>query len=433
MGKIGIVIHREYFTRVQKKSFIIMTFLMPLLFIALILGTFSLSLIKDGKAKIVVVVDETDQYFDILKSTDQFQFVKATDEFKDFRNRSDESIYATVVISDDLLENPSAIALYSHKQVTNDLIRTINNCLNDYLTDRKIASYDISGLKQIIEDSKASINMQTIKLDESGKENQSSAAIASVIGLIFTFVIYMFIFIYGAMVMQGVLEEKTNRIVEVMISSIKPFDLMMGKIIGIGLVGLTQFFLWVFMILSVFIVSGLFLLPPSPQVLSEVAGQQAASVAVEPSMFQNAYQSLTTINFPEIILCFIVFFIGGYMIYASLFAAIGAMVNSQEDTQQYIMPITVLVLFALYTGIYSIENPNGPLAFWASMIPFTSPIVMMTRLPFDVPFWEKLLSIVLLYATTILLVKCSSKIYRIGILMYGKKPSVKEILKWLKY
>ena len=414
MSKIGIVIHREYFQRIKKKSFIIMTFLTPLLFIGLIFGTFFLSSIKDSSgSKIIVVVDETNKYFEVLENTDQYQFIKAEGDFEDFRNNSDENVYASLVISDNLLENPSAITLYSEKQVTADLERTIASQLNEYLSDEKIASYDIPDLKQIMIDSKVSVNLQTIRLSDGGKETASSAAVASIVGMAFTVIIYMFIFIYGAMVMQGVLEEKTNRIVEVMVSSVKPFDLMMGKIIGIGLVGITQFLMWVLLFVAFNFLGGAFLMASNP--------------------IQQALLVISSINATEIIISFIIFFTGGYMIYASIFAAIGAMVNSQEDTQQFMTPVTLLVLFALYAGIYSVENPDGPLAFWASMVPLTSPIVMMTRIPFDVPLWEKLVSIALLFGTVILMVKLSAKIYRVGILMYGKKPNMKEIIKWLKY
>ena len=430
MSKIGIVIHREYLQRVKKKSFLIMTFLTPLLFIGLIFGTFFLSSIKDsGSSKVIVVADETNKYFEVLENTDQYTFIKAEGDFEDFRNNSDEQVYASLVISDDLLQNPSAITLYSAKQVTADLERTIASQLNEYLSDEKIASYDIPDLKQIMNDSKVSINLQTKRLSEDGKETVSSATVASIVGMAFTIIIYMFIFIYGAMVMQGVLEEKTNRIVEVMVSSVKPFDLMMGKIIGIGLVGLTQFFLWVVLFIGFNLLGGAFFMASNPGAMAGAGAEMAA----DPGAMQQALQVISSINFTEIIISFIVFFIGGYMIYASIFAAIGAMVNSQEDTQQFMTPITLLILFALYAGIYSVENPDGPLAFWASMVPLTSPIVMMTRIPFDVPLWEKLVSIALLFGTVILMVKLTAKIYRVGILMYGKKPNMKELIKWLKY
>jgi ABC-2 type transport system permease protein len=413
MSKIGIVIQREYSTRVKKKSFIVLTILMPFLCVGLVAGIVFLSTISADKAKVIVVIDEPGEYFPVLKNTDQFQFIAAEKGFEDFRKNSDESVYATLVISSDLLKNPDAITLYSQKQVIGSAETTITSQLNEYLSEKKLDSYNIPNLKNIIKESKVKVKMKSIKWDDSGKEMQTSANAAEAIGMIFTFLIYMFIFVYGAMVMQGVMEEKTNRIVEVIVSSVKPFDLMMGKLIGIGLVGLTQFGIWLLVILGPAFLGTLFM--PDTAILQELK------------------PLLGDINIFEICFYFIVFFIGGYLMYASIFAAIGAMVNSQEDTQQYMMPITIVIIFALYAGIFSVQNPDGPLAFWASMFPLTSPIVMMVRLPFDVSWWEKLLSIALLIATVILLVKLAAKIYRTGILMYGKKPTYVEIIKWLKY
>jgi ABC-2 type transport system permease protein len=413
MNKIGIVIQREYLMRVRKKSFILLTILMPVLFIGLAVGTVLLATVNDSEAKNIVVADETGEYFSILRDTEQYHFIEAEKEFKDFRENSGDDIYATLVISGDLLENPKAIALYSQKQVVTSAVSTITSQLNDYLSDKKLASYNIPNLKEILEESKISIEMQTIKWDDAGNENEASAEVATAIGMVFTFLIYMFIFAYGAMVMQGVMEEKTNRIIEVMVSSVKPFDLLMGKLVSIGLVGLTQFGIWAALFIG-FILSGTFFMGDS-------------------GMFQEINKQLGAINIVELCSYFVLFFIGGYLMYASLFAAIGAMVNSQEDTQQYMMPITVLILFAFYAGFYSSQNPDGPLAFWASIIPLTSPIVMMTRLPYGVPWWELLLSVVLLVAAVILIVKLAAKIYRVGILMYGKKPTYAEIIKWLKY
>ena len=413
-SKIGIVIQREYLTRVKKKSFIFLTILMPLLFVGLSLATFFLATINEGKAKVIVVIDETGEYFPILKSTDQYQFVESKTGFQEFRKNSDESVYATLVITDDLLKNPDAITLYSAKPVVSSAETAITSSLNNYLSDKKLESYNIPNLKQIIDDSKIKIDLKFVKLgDETGSETQTSAAIASAIGMIFTFLIYMFIMIYGSIVMQGVMEEKTNRIVEVIVSSVKPFDLMMGKLAGIGLVGLTQFGIWALLLLGV---------------------QAGGLVFLNNSdAFQHINASLGAINIAELSLYFILFFIGGYLIYSSLFAAIGAIINSPEDAQQYMMPITVLILFALYTGIYSAQNPDGPLAFWTSLFPLTSPIVMMVRIPYGVSWWELLLSIGLLFGSVFFVIKIVAKIYRIGILMYGKKPTYRELTKWLKY
>ena len=413
MGKIGIVIRREYLTRVRKKSFIILTFLMPFMFAGMVVGIFSLSSISDKKAKVIAVSDETGKYFSVLKSTDQYLFVEAKKEFADFRKNTDKSVYATLLITGDLLEYPEAITLYSHKQVVSSAENAITAQLNDYLSNKKIESYQIPNLNEIIKDSRVNLKIKTIKTDEAGKETQTSAGFASTVGMVFTILIYMFIFVYGAMVMQGVMEEKTNRIVEIIVSSVKPFDLMMGKLVGIGLVGLTQFAIWTTVFLGVSFYGVFF---------SDGFSQ-----------LQTVSRLLGSVNILEICLYFILFFVGGYLMYASLFAAIGAMVNSQEDTQQYMMPITILVLFAFYTGFFSAQNPDGPLAFWSSLIPFTSPIVMMVRIPFGVPWWQMLLSVFLLVLTVILIVKLAAKIYRVGILMYGKKPTYTEIIKWLRY
>jgi len=214
------------------------------------------------------------------------------------------------------------------------------------------------------------------------------------------------------MVMQGVMEEKNNRIVEVIVSSVRPFDLMMGKLIGIGLVGITQFAIWAVIIICVINSSALASIPILP------AGTGAA---------------LKSVNFVEISIFFTLFFIGGYLIYASLYAAIGASVNSPEDAQQFMMPLMLLIIFAFYAGFYSAQNPDGPLAFWTSLIPFTSPIVMMIRIPFDIPLWQTILSVVLLIVTAVLIIALVAKIYRVGILMYGKKPTWGELIKWIKY
>ena len=242
------------------------------------------------------------------------------------------------------------------------------------------------------------------------------------------------------MLFRSVMEEKTNRIVELMVSSVRPFQLMMGKIIGIGFVGLTQMLLWAILTLTL-IMGGQFLFmggTVDAQMMQQGAMMGAngampgmAEASQEPAV--KILGMLQTINWAEIGFFFVIYFIGGYMLYASVFAAIGSAVDSQEDTQQFMTPIMVFMMFSLYAGIYSMENPDGPLAFWCSLIPFTSPIVMMIRLPFEIPLWEKLLSIGLLYITFIGIIWFSAKIYRVGILMYGKKPTIKEMIKWLKY
>lgn len=438
MNKIGLIIKREYLRRVSKKSFLLLTFLTPFLFAALLFVPLWLSTIKGDDTKQIAVIDATGKYAPLFKNTEEYKFVTEKEaSLEDYRKNPDKEIFAFLSITGDLLQNPSAATLYSKKQIPLGLKNTIDKTLSEYLRDEKLASYNIENLKQIIEDSRINFNIKTIKWDDDGGEKSTSAEVASILGMVLTFIIYMFIIMYGSMVMQGVMEEKTNRIIEVMISSVKPYDLMMGKIIGIGFVGLTQVFLWG-ILTSVLVAGSLFFLgggtSPEEVMTAQMAAQGAGDLASGSSALNIQIQEIiNSINFKMIGTCFILYFIGGYLLYAALFAAIGSALEQQEDTQQFMTPIMLLMAFSLYAGIYSMNNPDGPLAFWCSMIPFTSPIVMMVRLPFDIPIWELLLSFALLFATAILIVWLSAKIYRVGILMYGKKPSVKEMVKWIKY
>ena len=435
MSKIGLIIKREYLYRVSKKSFLLLTFLTPFFFAALILVPLWLSSIKGDDIRTIVVLDATGKYAPLLQDTGNYRFIDEEKSLEDYKKDKDNNVFAILNITGDLLQPQNNATIYSEKQVPSDLKNIIDNAIGKYLENEKLESFNIPNLKEIIKESRINFKVNAIKWGEDGSENTSSAAIASVIGIIFTMIVYMFIIMYGTMVMQGVSEEKTNRIVEIMVSSVRPFDLMMGKIIGIGFVGLTQVFLWAVLTTVLLGVSQLFFIGNNQDLLA--AGAMASqSIPVHASAIAPSGQILEilkTINFSEIVFFFIVYFIGGYLLYGAIFAAIGSAVNTQEDTQQFLSPIMIFMIFAFYTGIYSMENPDGPLAFWCSMVPFTSPIVMMIRLPFEIPLWEKLLSITLLYASAIAIVWFSAKIYRIGILMYGKKPSIKEIIKWIRY
>lgn len=435
MSKIGLIIKREYLRRVSKKSFILLTLLTPFLFAALVFVPLWLSTIQGDEVRNVAVIDTTGKYAQLFENNERFHFIHSDKSLDEYRQNGDKEIVAFLNITDDLLNNPKAATLYSEKQVPVELSRLVNQALSKQLESDKLASFNIPNLKEIINESKINFDVQTIKWGEDGQESISSATATSVIGMVFTFIIYMFIMMYGAMVMQGVMEEKTNRIIEVMISSVRPFDLMMGKIIGIGFVGLTQVFLWG-IITTVLVIVGGFMFAGGADVAALQAGPQMGMIdtnALASSSGNEVLGIVSSINIAEIGIFFLIYFIGGYLLYASLFAAIGSAVDSQEDTQQFMAPVTLFMVFALYAGIYSMENPNGPLAFWGSMIPFTSPIVMMVRIPFEIPLWEKLLSVTLLYTSAIGIVWLSAKIYRVGILMFGKKPSIKEMIKWIRY
>lgn len=437
MSKIGLIIKREYLRRVSKKSFILLTFLTPFLFAALVFVPLWLSSIKGDEVHTIAILDSTGKYAPLFEDTETYRFIHSDQSMDTYKQIPDKEIFAFLTVTEDLLENPKAATLYSKKQIPGELSRLVNMTLKKQIESDKLATFNIPNLKEIIKESKINFNIQTIKWGDDGSEKQSSSVVASITGVIFTMLIYMFIMIYGAMVMQGVMEEKTNRIIEIMISSVKPFDLMMGKIIGIGFVGLTQVFLWAIMTL-ILITGGSFLVGGG---IDNEMLQSGMALNANPNIAMMSTQQpsnewiemLGTINFAEIGILFVVYFIGGYLLYSSLFAAIGSAVDSQEDTQQFMLPVTLLLVFALYAGIYSMENPDGPLAFWCSMIPFTSPIVMMVRMPFEVPLWQIVLSVGLLYICSIGFTWLSAKIYRVGILMYGKKPSIKEMIKWLRY
>jgi ABC-2 type transport system permease protein len=391
---------------------------------------------KSGDVKEVAVVDYTGKYSTLFKDTEEYKFVMVTPP-----NALPDSkeLIATLQIMGDLLENPKAAVLTSTKQIPQDLKREVNNTLNRFLEKEKRASFNVPNIDEIIDKSHVNFDIQTIKQDKGGKAKASSSEIASAIGFLFTFMIYMFIMIYGAMVMQGVMEEKTNRIVEVMISSVRPFDLMMGKITGIGLVGLTQVCIWVVLTVILVSIGGLFIdvsgINGAELMSVQGVGTQSAAVAtaVGDSLAVDILNKLSSFNFVEIIVCFILYFIGGYITYASLYAAAGAAVDNPEDSQQFLTPIILFLVFGVYAGIYSVQNPDGPLAFWCSFLPFTSPIVMMVRIPFDVPLWQILLSLGVSFLTAGLLVWVSGKIYRTGILMYGKKPTFRELARWVRY
>jgi ABC-2 type transport system permease protein len=382
--------------------------------IGLITATTLLSMQDQEKEKVIYVIDYTGEYFPVLQNSPQCRFV----------DEPVSSPYAHLIITGDLIENPKAISLLSEKYITEKVENNINHQLNTYLSNKKLSSYNIPNLEKILSESKIRINLKAEKFNkddnqtiqgksaEDIKPASPSAEASSLFSMVFSVLIYAFIMIYGGIVMQGVMEEKTNRIVEIIVSSVKPFDLMIGKLIGIGLVGLTQFAIWAGFIALLF--SGAGILGYAPAI-------------------ENVYALFAGIDIAKLLLFFIIFFIGGYMIYASLFAAIGAIVNSPEDSQQYMAPITILIMFAFIVGSASARLPDSSLAFWTSLIPFTAPIVMMSRIPFDVPLWELLLSIVLLFSTAIITLAVVAKIYRVGILMYGKKPTWGDIVKWLKY
>lgn len=431
MNKILIIIQREFLKRVRTKGFIILTITMPFIMAALVFVPLWLSSIENDEQQKVAVIDPTGVYAKALKASKSFAFSAQpviTEEM-----RSEDSPYdAVVAISGDLVKNNGKVTIYSHKEIPGNMLDYIQSKLNETVQKQKLEATGIAGLDKIIDDVQRDVNMKTGKWSKEGDEQASSTYVAIIVGGIFTLLIYIFVITYGGMVMQSVIEEKTNRIIELLVSSVKPFQLMMGKIIGVMLVGIAQMALWGVMLSIIMTVASVGF--GVSQAQSIAAGQPMPSPTM--NMSQDTQELLTAIvNLPyaEIGLMFIIMFVGGYLLYSSFFAATGASINEQEDANQFVVPITMITLFGLYAAMYSIENTDGPLAFWASLFPLTSPIVMMIRIPFGVPLWQELLSIALLYASAFLMIWIGGKIYRVGILMYGKKPSIKEIIKWMRY
>lgn len=432
MSKIWIIIQREFLHRVTKKSFIVLTILMPFIIAATIFVPVWLSMVKSDVPQKVVVIDNTGKYLPQFRNNESYSFVPALKMEPEFRSDTAD-ISAVVMITDDLIQHPEAATIYSRKEVPKGLSRLVNEVLNEQIRHDKLERYDIPQLEDIMSDFETSYSVRTVKWADDGTASESNSLVAMMSGMILTFLIYMFIMAYGGMVMQSVMEEKTNRIVELIISSVKPFQLMIGKIIGIGLVGILQLCIWGVMLFVILGVTGTafgYSALQSPDMTGAMMEASASPVSDDTTSLLAA---LYNMDFLKLSTFFVLNFIGGYLIYASIFAAIAASVNEQEDSQQFMLPVTLLLVFAMYAAIASADNPDGPLAVWCSMIPLTSPVVMMVRLSFDAPMWQLILSLCILYGTALGLIWTAGKIYRVGILMYGKKPSLKEMFRWILY
>ena len=441
MNKINIIILRELTTRVKKKSFIVMTILMPFLMVLLVMAPVLLGQITGDNQERIAVIDQTGKYADCLKSNKEYVFVRY-DKMEASLKSDTTDITAILTITADLAENPKAATLSSSKEMQLSAVSYIENALGEQVRREKMASYNIPNLDTILDEMDQGFTLNTVRWDADGNESESSGALSLGVGFLFTFLIYMFVLSYGGMVMSGVMEEKTNRIMEIMVSSVSPFQMMMGKIIGVALVGFVQIAIWAIMFAA--LSSGaMYLFGPSaseavqmaasPDVQSSLAAASADTSGLGGADFANVAALFGSIPVAELCIMFVLMFIGGYLLYASFFAAVGASVNTQEDSSQFTLPVMIVIVFGMYAAIGSQGNTDGPLAFWSSLFPLTSPIVMMVRIPFGVPLWQEVLSLVLLYGTAIGMVWMAGRIYRVGILMYGKKPTFKDLLKWLTY
>jgi len=433
MNKVFLVIQREYLSRVKKKSFLIATLLTPLIFPA-IMGVFvwiAAEEMKNQELRVIEVVDETGLFF--MESSEQYAFsssAKSVEEAKTWVK--EEKRYGVLYLPSLDLKDPQGIQFYGLENPSISLIGYLESALKRKIENQRLFNEGID--PEILQEIKTEVSIQSLTLQDSGEEVLTDASVNYGLGFLSGILIYLFIFLYGNQIMQGVIEEKSSRIVEILVSSLKPFQLMMGKIVGIGAVGLTQFLIWVILIfvLSSFVLSFLGMQMPQQQAL-EMANPEAMAMAQNQGDLTSMLQVIHGIDFVSLIVSFILYFLGGYLLYGALFAAVGAAVDSPSDAQQFMFPITIPLIVA-YLGlfVFVLQDPNSTTSFWLSIIPFTSPIAMMGRISYGVPFWELALSLGLLAVGFFFTTQVAAKIYRIGILSHGTKPSYKLLWKWIR-
>ena len=444
MNKTWIILKREYLTRVKKKSFIVTTLLVPLFFAALMVVPVWLSTRDDKQERTIAVYDESSLFLGQLgqEGYTKYHFVDKT-QYESLKSNLETSEYYGILYIPGNVYTTNKVELLSSRQLPLDLSEQIERKLSQIIESDKMAKVvletGVPDLKQKLAATKTKIAVNTMKVTETGEQKKSSSIVAFIVSYGMGFIIYFFVFMYGSMVMRSVMEEKKNRIVEVIISSVKPFQLMAGKIIGTAMVGLTQVAVWILLgIVALGVAKGFFpaeVTHQAGQSIMESQQQMGSMPAAMPeqSQLNGVLESIANLNIPLIIFGFIFYFLGGYLLYSSLMGAIGAAVDNDEDSQQLVFPVTFPLILSIILLISISKSPEGPIAFWASIIPFTSPICMLARLPFSPPAWEIALSMVLLVLTTIGAIWTGAKIYRTGILMYGKKVNLKELIKWLTY
>ena len=449
LRNIKTIISREYLIRVKKKSFLLTTFLVPVLFAVMCILPSVIMLMAKDKGKEVAVVDQSGIVAPYLTDSKSitYSFYTIDDVTDKQAFVSENGVDALVLISPiDSLTKSVTVASYSDKPLSIDLTGEISEKVDDAVEDYRIAQYDIADLKAIMQDIRVDVPMSTYVFDESGQEKESSFEVPMIISMVLSMVIYLFVMMFSGMVMQSVIEEKSSRVVEVLVSSVKATELMFGKIIGVACVALTQFFLWIILTgvlvggFSAFIGFDSLMGDPAQaeqmmEMTSQMGGVDMAQMTAAMSQEGGLGTILNTLmdfNWGQMIFAFIIYFVLGYLLYASFFAAIGSAVENEADTQQLQMPLTVPLMLAFFVALYAFKAPDSSLVWWGSMIPFTSPIVMLARIPYGVPTWELALSIVLLLATFGACGWISAKIYKIGILMFGKKTTFKDLWKWLR-
>jgi ABC-2 type transport system permease protein len=444
MNKTLLILKQEYLKRVKKKSFIILTLLVPFLFVGMFALIIYLSVNNDKEERTIAVYDESQLFLGGLEQEGYttFHFIPEEEYAALKSNLKESGFYALLYIPENIYSINTA-RLFSVKQVPIELSGQIERKLSRFIENDKrqkvLEETQIPDLEDRLAATKTNVKLSTLKISETGETKKSSSSIAFIASYAMGFIIYFFVFMYGSMVMRSVMEEKKNRIIEVIISSVKPMQLMAGKIMGTALVGLTQVAIWaVIGVVVLGVVQGLFTPESAQQMGQSIMESQAA---VNPAVSQAAGQSqvaevlemIGNLNLPLILFSFVFYFLVGYLMYSSLLGAVGAAVDSDEDAQQLVFPVTIPLILSIMLLFPIARNPEGPVAFWGSMIPFTSPVAMLARVPYGIPAWELLLSMFLLVVGTIGAIWVAAKIYRTGILMYGKKVNLRELIKWLRY
>ncbi len=416
---LSIIISREYLERVKRKSFIITTLLVPLLMIICMVAPALFMLLGDDEQRNIAVIDDTPQIAQLLRDTNDIRFTTLDNGNLDAA-RADDDYDAILAIGARAIDNPEgAITLYTRGAASMNTDTEVTSQLNRAIEDIRLRAYNIDNIRQILKEVEADVTLSTVRIDTS-EDTETSSILSYFLGLIMDMLLYMFILIYGQIVMNSIIEEKNNRVLEIVVSSVKPMILMMGKIIGVGLVAITQILIWAVIAGAA---SGWLL--PFLSSSTDVSSEPAVAAAIQ--------QLSDTGYVASLFVYMILFFVGGYFFYSSIYAAIGSAVDNIQDAGQLSSVATIPVVIGIIASMSIIQNPNTALAFWLSVIPFTSPMAMMSRLPFGVPVWETILSLTLLYASFIFMIWLCGKIYRVGIFMYGKKPTFVELMRWARY
>lgn len=436
MNKIGIIISREFNERVRKKSFIITTILMPLLMIGLMAAPTLMMLFAKGDQKSLVVIDQSGIIAPNLEGDDEITFTPMDITLDEAR--ADSNIFGVLWIGSDVVDNPSNVKLYTNSSSSMSLEGNLASQMEKIIERERLKRYDIENLEQIMQDVKVKVSFTTFRndLSEEGEDEEAtSSSVAYMLGLVLGMMLYMFLIIYGSMVMTSVIEEKGSRVLDVLVSSVSPFQLMLGKILGVASVAVTQIAIWGVLVCGIGAVVLPSLMPEDVmQTVEAVQMGQMTSVEADIDADLLSAVSLAT-DVGGLVMMFVwllLFLVGGFLFYSAMFAAVGSAVDSIQDANQLQTPITVPIILALILAMSVFNDPNSTLAFWGSIIPFTSPVVMMARVPFGIPTWQIVLSLALLYASVIGMAWAAGKIYRVGIFMHGKKPSFKELMSWIR-